>query len=146
VKQALRNVGGRRWCRIVHSGGLNLQTTLPNHLLETAYVIRVPGYRSRGPGFDPRRFQIFWEGVGLERGPLSLMRITEELLGGNSSGSGSLNPRIRPWGSLALTTQKLALTSPTCGGRSVDIVRLRTKTTKKTNYLLEHGCAYSNFP
>jgi hypothetical protein len=40
-------------------------------------VIRVPGHRSRGPGFDSR---IFWEVVGLERGPLSLVRITEELL------------------------------------------------------------------
>jgi hypothetical protein len=32
------------------------------------------------PGFDSRRYQIFWEVVGLERGPLSLVRITEELL------------------------------------------------------------------
>jgi hypothetical protein len=43
-------------------------------------VIRVPGYRSRGPGFDSRPYQIFWEVVGLERGPLSLVRIIEELL------------------------------------------------------------------
>ena len=28
----------------------------------------------RGPGFDPRRYQIFWVVVGLERGPLSLVR------------------------------------------------------------------------
>jgi hypothetical protein len=42
----------------------------------------VSGYRSRGPGFDSRRFQIFWEAVGLERGPLSLMRTIEELLEG----------------------------------------------------------------
>jgi hypothetical protein len=42
-------------------------------------VVRVPGYRSSGPGFDSRRYQIFWEVVGLERGPLSLVRITEEL-------------------------------------------------------------------
>jgi hypothetical protein len=38
-------------------------------------VVRVPGYRSRSPGFDSRRYQIFWEVVGLERGPLSLVRI-----------------------------------------------------------------------
>jgi hypothetical protein len=43
-------------------------------------VIRVPGYRSRGPGFDSLRYQIFGEVVGLERGPLNLVRITEELL------------------------------------------------------------------
>jgi hypothetical protein len=30
-------------------------------------VVRVPGYRSRGPGFNSRRYQIFWEVVGLER-------------------------------------------------------------------------------
>jgi hypothetical protein len=36
-------------------------------------VAGVPGYRSRVPGFDSRRYQIFWEVVGLERGPPSLM-------------------------------------------------------------------------
>jgi hypothetical protein len=34
----------------------------------------------RGPGFDSRLYHIFLEVVGLERGPLSLVRITEELL------------------------------------------------------------------
>jgi hypothetical protein len=29
-------------------------------------VICVPGYRSRGPGFDSRRYQIFYEVVALE--------------------------------------------------------------------------------
>jgi hypothetical protein len=48
----------------------------------------VPGYRSRGPGFDSRRYQIFWEVVSLERGPLSLVSTIEELLGRKSSGSG----------------------------------------------------------
>jgi hypothetical protein len=54
-------------------------------------VVRVSGYRSRGPGFDSRRYQIFWEVVGLERGPLSLVRIIEELLEWKSSGSGLEN-------------------------------------------------------
>jgi hypothetical protein len=31
-------------------------------------------------GFDSRLYQIFWELVGLERGPLSLVSTTEELL------------------------------------------------------------------
>jgi hypothetical protein len=42
-------------------------------------VVRVPGYISRGPEFDSRRYQIFWEIVGLEWCPLSLVSITEEL-------------------------------------------------------------------
>jgi hypothetical protein len=33
-------------------------------------------------------YQIFWEVVDLERGPLSLVSTTEELLGRNSSCSG----------------------------------------------------------
>jgi hypothetical protein len=51
-------------------------------------VIRVPGYRSRGPVFDFRRYQILSEVMGLERGPLSLVSTTEELFGRNSSDSG----------------------------------------------------------
>jgi hypothetical protein len=39
-------------------------------------------------GFDSRRYQIFWEVVGLERNPLSLVGTTEELLGIKSSCSG----------------------------------------------------------
>jgi hypothetical protein len=29
-------------------------------------VVRVYGYRSRGPGFDSRHFQVLWEAVGLD--------------------------------------------------------------------------------
>ena len=43
-------------------------------------VIRVSGYRYRCLRFDSRRYQIFWVVVGLERGPLSLVRSIEELL------------------------------------------------------------------
>jgi hypothetical protein len=34
----------------------------------------------RGPGFDSRHYQIFCMAVALERGPLSLVSINEELL------------------------------------------------------------------
>jgi hypothetical protein len=43
---------------------------------------------SRGPGSDSRRYQNFWEVEGLQRGPLSPVDTTEELLRRNSSGSG----------------------------------------------------------
>jgi hypothetical protein len=43
-------------------------------------LIIVPDNKSRRPGFDYGRYQIFWELVGLERGPLSFMKIIEELL------------------------------------------------------------------
>jgi hypothetical protein len=51
-------------------------------------VFRVPCYRSRGPGFDSRHYQIFREIVNLEWGPLSLVVTTEELFERKSSGSG----------------------------------------------------------
>jgi hypothetical protein len=54
-------------------------------------VVRVPGYRSRGPGSDSQRYQIFWEVVGLERGPLSHVRLIEEILEWKSSSSGEEN-------------------------------------------------------
>jgi hypothetical protein len=41
--------------------------------------------------FDSLRYQIFWEVVGLERGPLSLMSTIEELLERKSSCSGKEN-------------------------------------------------------
>jgi hypothetical protein len=51
----------------------------------------LPRYRFRGPEFDSRRYQIFLKVVGVERGPLSLVRIIEELLEWKSSGSGLEN-------------------------------------------------------
>jgi hypothetical protein len=86
-------------------------------------VFRVSVYRSRSPGFDSRRYQIFCEVVGLERGPLSFVSTIEEVLGINSSGSGLENReygRGDPlrWPSDTLCPQKLILTSPTCGLRS----------------------------
>jgi hypothetical protein len=73
--------------------------------------------------------------VGLERGPLSVVSTTEELLGRNSSGSGL---EIREYG-LGIRhadhvahsiRKKLALISLTSGGRSVGILRLRTEATE----------------
>jgi hypothetical protein len=46
-------------------------------ILGTTQRFIFSGYRSRGPGFDSRRSQIFWEAVGLERRPLGLVRKTE---------------------------------------------------------------------
>jgi hypothetical protein len=73
--------------------------------------------------------------VDLERGPLSLVSTIEELLGRNSSGFGLENReygRGDPlrWPRNTLYPQKLALTSPTRGGRSVGIVRLRINATE----------------
>jgi hypothetical protein len=70
--------------------------------------------------------------VGLERGPLSLVSTTEELLGSNSSGS---SLEIREYGRRnrhadhvePSISKKLALTSLTNGDRLVGIVRLRTE-------------------
>jgi hypothetical protein len=97
-------------------------------------MVRVPGYRFRDPEFDSRRYQIFWEVVGLERDPLILVSTTEEILGRKSSGSGlenreyGLEDPLR-WPRDTLYPQKLALTSPTSGVNSVGIVHLRTKAT-----------------
>jgi hypothetical protein len=45
----------------------------------------------RRAGFDSRRYQIFRQVMGLERGPLSLMSTIEELLERKSSGCGPEN-------------------------------------------------------
>jgi hypothetical protein len=42
-------------------------------------------------GFDSRRYHIFWEVAGPERGPLSLVSTIEELLERQNSGSGLEN-------------------------------------------------------
>jgi hypothetical protein len=86
-------------------------------------------------GFNSWRYQIFWEVVGLERGPLSLASTIEDLLGRKNSGSGLENRDYgrrdqKRWTRDALYSQKLTLASPTSGGRSVGIVRLRTKATE----------------
>jgi hypothetical protein len=57
-------------------------------------MVRVPSYRSRNQRFDSRRYHFFGEAVGLERGPLSLVSISEELFEWKISGSGSRKPRL----------------------------------------------------
>jgi hypothetical protein len=65
--------------------------------------------------------------VGLERGPLSLVSTTDELLGRKSSGSGLENreygrrdPLRLPRGTLYL--QKFTVISPTRGSRLVEYI------------------------
>jgi hypothetical protein len=86
-------------------------------------------------GLDSRLCQIFWEVVGLERGPLSLVSIIEELLERKSSGYdleiweyGRRDSSRWPRGTFY--PQKLTLTWPTSGGRSVGIVHSRTQATE----------------
>jgi hypothetical protein len=87
------------------------------------------------PEFDSRRYQIFLEAVGRERGLLSLVSTTEELLERKSSDSGleireygRRDPSRWPRGTLY--PQKFALTSLTSDGHSVGIVRSRTQATE----------------
>jgi hypothetical protein len=94
--------------------------------------------RVRFPGTTKKKV------VGLERGPLSLVSTTEELLGRNSSGCGlesreygRRNSSRWPCGTL------LALTSLTSGGRSVGIVRLQTEATEFA-FMLLFMCDYFN--
>jgi hypothetical protein len=89
-------------------------------------------------GFDSRRYQIFWQAVGLERRPLSLVNTTEELLGRKSSGSGLENReygRREPWHwpSGTFYQQMLALTSATSDSHSVGIVRSRSQAKELLN-------------
>jgi hypothetical protein len=72
---------------------------------------------------------------------LQTLDTTEDLLGRNSSGSGLENREYGSedplrWPHYTLYSQKLALASPTSGGRSVDIVRPRIKATKLLFILL----------
>jgi hypothetical protein len=105
-------------------------------------VIRFPGCRARGPESDSRRYHTFLEVVCLERSPLSLLSITEELLEWKSICSGSRKPRLKAMrircAEHILHPQKLALTSPTSGGRLVGIVRLRSKDTEFSFLITEY--------
>jgi hypothetical protein len=95
------------------------------------------------PRFDSRHYHIFWEVTGLERDPLSLVSTTEELLGRKSSGSGLENREYcrgdpLSWPRNTFYPQKLALTSPTSGGPSVDVIRPWTKATGLVCFVCLH--------
>ena len=69
----------------LHFAPLQLQFLSYQHSFDVSdrlcvLAVRVHGYRYRGLGFDSRHYQIFWVVVGLERGPLRLVRSIEELL------------------------------------------------------------------
>jgi hypothetical protein len=70
-------------------GNVSTCSNMPGYnaapLQATQLSTHVEIQRSR---FDSRRYHIFWEVVGLERSPLSLVSTIEELLGRKSSGSG----------------------------------------------------------
>jgi hypothetical protein len=51
-------------------------------------MVRISGYRSRGPGSILGTTRFSEEVIILERGPLGLVSTTEELLERKSSGSG----------------------------------------------------------
>jgi hypothetical protein len=86
-------------------------------------VVRVFGHTSRCLGSIPRGTKFFWEVVGLERGPLSLV-------GSDLENRECSRRDPSRWPRDTLQPKKLALTSPTSGGRSVRIVRSRTKATE----------------
>jgi hypothetical protein len=84
--------------------------------------------------------------VGLERGPLSLVSTTEELLDRKRKGSG-LEIDITAVGDPpcrlrdTLYPQNLALTSPTSGGRSLGTVRSRSQATE---FVISSACTARN--
>jgi hypothetical protein len=85
--------------------------------------------------FDSLHYQIFWEVVGLEQGPLSLVSTIEEPLERKSSGYGLESQEyghrdLSCWPHGTLYHQKLALTTLTSGGHSVGIVRSQTQATE----------------
>jgi hypothetical protein len=100
-------------------------------------------------GFDSWRYQILWQVVGLERGPLSLMSTTEELLGRNSSGSGLESREYGSavplgWPRYTLYPRKMAVTSLTSSGRSVGIVRSQTQATEFCRWKLKLSLCLTN--
>jgi hypothetical protein len=87
-----------------------LSEVQPSYLLR--YITEWPPLRSsvqsswpqiQRSGFDSWRYQIFWEVVGPERGPLSLVSTIEELLGRKNSCSGLESQEYGRRGTVTLT-------------------------------------------
>jgi hypothetical protein len=105
-------------------------------------VVRVRDYRSRGPGSIPgtTRKKV----VGLERGLLSLVSTTEELLDRKVAAFvykiENTAVGIRHDYHVAPSIRRMfAITSPTSGGRSFGIVRSRTQTMEFRSFLFYHS-------
>jgi hypothetical protein len=110
------------------SSSLNLNSDL-EWVFFQRYICKGSWLQIHRSRFDSRRCQIIWELVDLERGPLSLVTTIAELLERKSCGSG-LESREYCRRDPSRWLQKLALTSPASGCRSVGIVRSRTKATE----------------
>jgi hypothetical protein len=85
-------------------------------------MVRVAALQIQRSAFDSRRYQIFWEVVGLEQGPLSLVSTVEELLGRKSSGSGLENRNYGRKETSALTTRNPSIRQAAIA-RSVQFAR-----------------------
>jgi hypothetical protein len=87
--------------------------------------------------------------MGLERGPLSLVSTTEELLGRKSSGSGlesrGYGLRDPPRYATLSYPQELALTSSTSGGPSAGTSRSGTKATELLLLLVSASRVYPHY-
>jgi hypothetical protein len=140
VTSPLWSSGQSSWLQIRRSGFYSLRYQIGVH---SASEYNLPSLWSGGQSswlqiqrsrFDFWRYHISWQVVGLERGPLSLMSTTEELLGSKSSGSGLRNWKydrrdLLSWPCDTLYQQKFAQTSPISGGHSVGTVCSQTKAT-----------------
>jgi hypothetical protein len=99
-------------------GGLQRRLWIKGKKNSVAWVREL---QIQSSGFDSWRYKIFWEVVGLEQGPLSGSSLENQEYGCRDPSH---------WPRNTLYPQKLAPTSPTSGGLSVGIVRLRTEATE----------------
>jgi hypothetical protein len=141
-----RSISSRVYLSFEHNWPLHccvcLEYTLHDRLC--GLLVRVLGYRSGGPGSIPGTIRK--KVVGLERGPLSLVSTTEELLGRKVAApvlkTENTAVEIRHADHVApFIHKKLAITSPTSGSRSVGIVRSRSQTMEfsfSTPYIPPH--------